>query len=338
MDLLPVYITADTIEGLHMPLTEGGIHNIEETRDAYELAELLKHSACVIIDKDISEIDLAELYRSNPLLAHLISGGNGRKRIEFQPEEHKRIRVGGLAGVAAHPSTQYFSKELSKEETARMENVSGMLHHSLKTSNKSLGRIFRTHIEYFRKNRIASYDTILSRLLPHHSIAIIDPYLLRWDNAHLLKFLTHAKPKGLHYYYITLIFSPDTVPNKQMDPEKWITARIDYLRKELYQKFGKGNIRLEHLVVKNDEFHDRMILTNNQTIFQGYGMSTMNQDGEGKKLTTWIYVSHAKTEVAEQGHAGCHFLNIRDITDAIKEWRKNAEPYSSKELKNPILG
>jgi hypothetical protein len=243
MDFLPIYITVDAIESLHTPPNDGRIHHVEETRDAYELAELIKHSAFVIIDKDISEIDLAELYRSNPLLAHLISGGNGRKRIKFQPEEHKRIRIGGLATINAHPSSQYFSMELSREETARMENVSGMLHHTLRSSRQSLGRIFRTHIEYFRKNRIASYETILSRLLPHHSIAIIDPYLLRWDNAHLIKFLTHAKPKGLHFYYITLIFSPQTVPNTQMnDPAKWINSRIEFLRKELYKQFGKANI------------------------------------------------------------------------------------------------
>jgi hypothetical protein len=337
MELLPIYITADTIERLQVPLKIGDFQSMENARDVFEMIEFLKHGSYIHLDKHNQDLNLGDLFETNPLLAHLISGGNGRRRIEFRPEEHQSIVLKGLSAVKTHQSAQYFTMDLKEEDSKSMEGSTGMLHHTLKSSHRTLGRIFRTHVEFFRKDRMASMDIIFEKLLPHHSIVIIDPYLLRWDNSHLVRFLTRAKPGGIGTYHVTLVFSTKTSMDNDKNPSRWITRRLQLLKNDLRTKIGNSKIELEFLVVKNDEFHDRMILTNNQVVFQGYGMETMNRDGKGRKLTTWIFISHTKMDTRLNGEISCHFKNISDITDAIHEWKMTAEPYSSPQLRNPIL-
>lgn len=337
MGLLPIYITAKTIENILASFKKGDFLNMEYGRDAFEMIEFLKHGAFVHIDLHESEINLGELFKSNPLLAHLVTGGNGKRRVEYRPDEHQRILSEGLSPEKTHFSTQYFTSGLSEDDTRRLEQSSGMLHHSLKVSNRTLGRLFRTHVEYFRRNRRASMDIIFEKLLPHHSIVIIDPYLLREDNEHLIKFFMNAIPRGIGIYHITLILSTEIPRHIYAEPKKWIKENLKKIEEDLCSRSGKTRIEFEFIVVKEKELHDRMILTNNQIIFQGYGMETINKWGKGQKLTTWVYIPHTKMEARMNGNLSCHFKNIREITDAIHDWHSNAEKYSTRVLMNPIL-
>jgi hypothetical protein len=337
MELLPIYITTETIMRLQISGGFGDLHSIENARDAFEMIEFLKYGSYVHIEKDKKDINLSELFKSNPLLAHLIVGGNGKKRIEFTPDEHQIIENKGLTGINTHHSCQFFTTSLTDEESRKLEVASGMLHHSLKTSYRSLSRIFRTHVEYFRRNRMASLDMIFEKILPHHSIVILDPYLLHGDYEHLTKFLLMVKPRGIETYHVTLVLSSKKLNDDGQDPKEWITTKLKFLKKDLLSKSGKTKIVLEHLVVNNNEFHDRMIITNNQVIFQGYGMNTYNKWEIAKKLTTWVFIPHTKMESRMNGMISCHFKNILEISNAINQWRMNAEDYSSHELKNPIL-
>jgi hypothetical protein len=337
MGLLPIYITAETIENIQASFKKGDFLNMEYGRDAFEMIEFLKHGAFAHIDLHESEINLGELYKSNPLLAHLVAGGNGKRRVEYRPDEHQRILSEGLSQKNTHFSTQYFTSGLSEDDTRRLEQSSGMLHHSLKASIRTLGRLFRTHVEYFRRNRRASMDIIFEKLLPHHSIVIIDPYLLREDNEHLIKFFRNAIPRGIGIYHVTLILSTEIPRRIYAEPEKWIQESLKNLQEDICSRSGKTKIEFEFIVVNEKEFHDRMILTNNQVIFQGYGMETINKWGKGQKLTTWVYIPHTKMDARSNGNLSCHFKNIREITDAIHDWHSNAETYSTRVLMNPIL-
>jgi hypothetical protein len=80
-----------------------------------------------------------------------------------------------------------------------------------------------------------------------------------------------------------------------------------------------------------------MVLTNNQIIFQGYGMNTMNKKGIGKKLTTWIYISNSKMDYGLNGEVISHYKNSSEIINAINEWKADAESYSTPIILNPIL-
>ena len=338
MALLPTYVSYNFLQELttsNIDLLD--LNSINNNISKLEIVELLTNNAFINFDKTKEEVfDLLEDKECNPLL-RFIATANGTKKINYCKEDFKKINAEQFSSIKKPPFAQFFLSDFYSNPAKEIEEKAGHLVHTLNNPN-SYVRINQLNVEVFNKSHAIDWSFLKNYSIPHHSIVIVDPYLLSEKPNHIVELIKNFIGNKLTCkYFITLFFrdKDHSVNKKDSDRcEKIVIDRIDWLKQEFSKKIKGVELELEWIIYNKNDFHDRYIITNNFMVYTGNSFSWINENNaNSSSQTNWIVVNNAKSTNSGKSH----FHQVFKYIEALKKWVANKEVYSTEVIKNPIL-
>jgi len=340
MKLLPAYISYNFLEDLaknsNINLLE--TYKSNDNKNKAELVQLVLNGLYAKVDKSSEEIaSLRKQNNFNPLFEYLLLA-SGKQKVEYCPAEFNTIKHGKLDSLIINPFTQFFLSN-TIGNTEKMEKDYGILIHQM-NRKESYKRLSTIQLETFKLRETKDWIFIHKYELPHHSILIADPHLLRNNqNVHVLRLLeclisTNLKSK----YHITFFISSNSMKSNEKDKAGiLLPERVRWIKDNIEIKFKKLPFEIEYVVYDGEDFHDRFIITNNAMIYSGYGFDLISDRNTVKKQTSWLFVNHGKIVEEKNGTVRTHYDIVRNYLLQLKEWINRKQSYSSIEIKNPLF-
>jgi len=288
----------------------------------YELIDLITKGLKIITDCGKEKL---EEKSANPYIKYLIKNS----RIECKESEFQELRSN---------DKQFFQKVKYPICLYLLTNCDGMLNeYSQKTGNyffslsSKLDSLFEERLQNFNVTEQISWDFAKGFFDTHHSIILADPYLFKDDSLKAIdKLMEIVLPKKLvGTYHISLIGSDenkgDRLPTKQVI-ERWVKSFSEKLNRDV-------KVAVEFHICNNEDFHDRIIITNNACIFSGIGFG-MVKNNSSKKDTTWIGFKPFKRVNTNNNNSVLVYKLMQQKLSTLKSWIQKS---NQKTTQNPLF-
>lgn len=341
MELLPAYVSYSFLEELIVNSQQINLIQLDEkgiNKSKAELIQLISKGLSITIDKTEDEIEC--IFKENPYIKKLIKDG---RITTLAPKVFDEL-VQKKFPNDLNPFTQFFLPNFSSKVTEEIEKEKGFLIHHIDRP-ETYQRLSQFKIETFKKGEEKDWSFIRNHTQPHHSIIIVDPFLLsKPQNNHVVEIIKNIlnEQKLVDEYHVTLFVSKKSVKKEFQDKaDEKIKERIDNLKERLYHELGKIKLVFEWVFYSGEDFHDRYIITNNFMIYSGYSFDLLRKENKNvskvKKQTSWIIVNHGKIQDVSKGTVKTHYSTVISFINQLNEWVTKKESYSSTSISNPIL-
>jgi len=314
------------------------VSSINANISKLEIIKLIMNNAFVNIDMTKEEVvDLLNKKNHNLILNYIITV-KGTRLVNYCKDEFKKINKEEFHNINKSAFAQFFlSSNFYSNLANEIEAAGGHLIHTLKKID-SYTRINKLNIEVFNKSQSIDWSFLKNYSVPHHSIIIVDPYLLSDKPKHIVQLVKNFVGEKLDCkYFITLFFrDKDHSVHKNLSDkcEQIVKQRIEWLKNELAKEIIRVQIELEWVIYNKNDFHDRYIITNNFMVYTGNSLSWINEKNDNaSNQTNWIVINNAHS--TDSGKS--HFHQVSKYIESLKKWEKNKESYSTKIINNPIF-
>ena len=289
----------------------------------YELIDLIIKG--LKIKTDCSEVILKEK-TLNPYINYLIKNG----RIDCKEAEFQELRANDrLFFQKVKEPTCLFLLTNSDSMLKEYSEKTGHYFFSLKSKFETL---FEERLQTFNMNDAILWDFAKGYFDTHHSIVFADPYLYK-SRQSLMLLIDKILPKKLAgNYNITFILSDSCKPYSSNLPAKFeIEAWVKSLSKDI-NRLVKVNIDFH--ICNNEDFHDRIIITNNGCVFSGIGFG-MIRFNISKKDTTWVGFKPFKRVNTNNNNSILVYKLMKDKLATMKIWISKSD---QNKTQNPLFG
>jgi hypothetical protein len=331
---LPAYISMPLLQKMISIITAKPIDYLEKGTeatiiDSINFLSLLKDGISATFDSEIDN----QLINENPYIKYLIKN----TPIKHDPSHFESVRCNQkeLFGKTDKGLFSYFLSTTADSLLKQYQEHSG---YSFTSDGEGMNLIFGGQLEHFQKDTPKKWEFAQSFLQPHHSIILTDPYLFSENSiSSLVSLFESVAPKNLcNKYHVTLIGNPDP-------GGKGITEKVKYRIKELRGHVSKlvRSSEVEAHLYRAEEFHDRLIITNNCCIVSGYGVDLISEqrkkfncETKAKKESSWIAIKPFQKLVINGEEDVYGFRFIKQKVDVIaNRIFKSDNPLSS----NPLI-
>jgi hypothetical protein len=293
-------------------------------RAHFDLLELLAEGLQIKTDASVKKIEES---LANPYIKYLY------KNMRIEPEENDfkclRSNCDDYFKRDKKNIGVYFLSENYKSVLSEYEQKSG--YHFLSQSTDS-SFLFEEDIESFQKSLNKSWKFTIRILNPHHSMVIAAPYLFSEKSTKATKKLianvAPGKLKGS--YHLTLIGSDNrkgfSLSNTQ------IVHALSEIKNEL--KKIVNDFVVEYHICNSEEFHDRIIVTNNTFLSLGYELDIIKNEEDVQKEGTWL-ASKPFRRVNFNGNKGALFYKV--FLEKLSVLRKRISKSTNPNSSNPLF-
>lgn len=225
-----------------------------------------------------------------------------------------------------------FFSDLSTSESIKNEERFG---HYFNNSESKLDRLFEISAFNFNPiDKVKDWGFSKEFLLPMNKIIIVDPYLYKKQTLisleKLLKTIISKDYKGT--YHISLIGREEIKDKYKPLFKDDLIKHYNSFKSIILESYPELTLSMDQLFldIKNYEFHDRYILTNNSMIFLSNGLDIIRFD-EIKKDSTWLGFTPF-SRMSLNGLKGAYSNTLKNKKLAVlKEWVRGQS------TNNPLL-
>lgn len=292
-----------------------------------QLRDLVLNGVEIITDVTKEKIDE---HQDNPYVLHLIK----KNRITPKPSVFSQLRSGEKAYFQEQCDCNglyCLSATYSKERLSALQQQSG---YYFLGSGSNASDLFQDKVHDLVARSKSTWTFLHQMMQPHRSIVIADPYLFKQagiDACNLL--LNEILPKRLYApYHITLVGSSDRRSLKPDIPLATIKRSAAVIQEKVAKYLPQAIV--EFHVVNKEEFHDRLIITNNVMIYSGSGLDAISKNGEASKDSYWVSISPFKRLQHNELVGSFGYKAIRGKLQRLKKWIEQSE---QKVTTNPLL-
>jgi len=321
---IPAYCTIDFIEEItkRNPVDFITPDNILAGKTHYEVMDLIANG--LKIKTDCSEEKLKGK-TTNPFINYLIKN----RRIECSEKDFQELRANNKSFFQKmkDPTCLYLLTGFDSLSNDYSEQT-GHYFFSLKSK---LDGLFEERIQTFNVDSPVLWDFAKGYFDTHHSIVFADPYLYKSKQA-LEKLIENMLPKKLMgRYTISLILSDNCKLYSNGLPSK---SEIQIWVNHFKEKINRSiNAVIEFHICNNEDFHDRVIITNNGCVFSGIGFG-MIRHNSSKKDTTWIGFKPFKRVKTNNDNSVLVYKLMKNKLSTIKSWILKSD---QRNTQNPLF-
>lgn len=323
---IPAYCSFDYLLQLFENKTIAELGSESQAIAFLQLRDLVTNGTEVITDAVKAKI---EEHMGNPYVLHLIKSN----RIVSKPALFSQLRSSEQAYFQQQSCCHglyCMSSTYPKEKLDELQQKSGQY---FLGSRFNASTLFQDKVQDLVARSKSTWTFLQQMMQPHRSIVIADPYLFKPNGIEVCSLLLNEiAPKQFHSpYHITLIGSSDRRSLKPDIPLDTIKRSTDTLKGKLTKCLPQAT--LEFHVVNKEEFHDRLIITNNVMIYSGSGLDAINRYGEATKDSYWVAVSPFKRLQHNDLMGSFGYKVIRGKLQRLKKWiEQSGQPVTTNPL------
>ncbi len=302
--------------------------DVEYALNRAELSQLLKSS---MIKLDAHPDDELRLL-AHPILKMLAKSNKLRLAKEQFRFLEQNNELGFFKSIS-EPIAFLLLNNKSEKKLNQYIRYSGL--HCLNI-NSDLSILTEVKVKDFNKEiQYQNWDFAKPFLIPYHSIVIADPNLYKKETLDSVKNLLLNTLSITLKVKCTITLIGKTRGRGIHEEPNRLLNNVDAFKADLLSSFKGNEPEIEHFFTDEEDFHDRYIITNNTSIFSGYGLDII-KNGKVTKDSTWIAFKPFK-RLNIDGRRGALFYEVMlGKLKTFKTWIK--EPSKNALLSNIVTG